>query len=270
MKSLGLRDKLFAPWHAQRNIEGMPRRASSHEPEGPTLTSGEARLQLEEILKKGRDLLPLQPLPEERYDAWSNRVFEILQAAFGQHSGHLLDFAGQTRISLGPVPEHYAEPQRRKDLERRVRVLEAIIECLPAATTESSKTEDFWARLHTSVVQASRTRFDAGHYADAVEAALKELNQKVKDHVRKKTGQEFDGADLMNRAFSPKSPIITLADLSTEDGRNIQQGYMQIFAGAMTGIRNPKAHSNVSIDEKRAIHHLHLASLLHQIFDERL
>jgi uncharacterized protein (TIGR02391 family) len=74
----------------------------------------------------------------------------------------------------------------------------------------------------------------------------------------------------MNRAFSPNAPIVRLADLSTEDGRNIQKGYMQIFAGAMTGIRNPKAHSNVTIDANRAIHHLHLASLLHHVFDERL
>jgi len=50
----------------------------------------------------------------------------------------------------------------------------------------------------------------------------------------------------------------------------MQKGYMQIFSGAMTGIRNPKAHSNVIVDEKRAIHHLHLASLLHHVSDERL
>jgi len=29
---------------------------------------------------------------------------------------------------------------------------------------------------------------------------------------------------------------------------------MQIFAGSMTGIRNPKAHSNITIDAPRAIH----------------
>jgi uncharacterized protein (TIGR02391 family) len=84
------------------------------------------------------------------------------------------------------------------------------------------------------------------------------------------TGKEFDGADLMQRAFSPNAPVIRLADLSIEDGRNIQQGYMQLFAGSMTGVRNPKAHSNIVIDAPRAIHLLHLASLLHFVFDERL
>jgi hypothetical protein len=46
-------------------------------------------------------------------------------------------------------------------------------------------------------------------------------------------------------------------------------GYMDIFAGAMTGIRNPKAHENMTITKNRAIHHLFLASLLFNRLDER-
>jgi hypothetical protein len=48
----------------------------------------------------------------------------------------------------------------------------------------------------------------------------------------------------------------------------MQQGYMQIFAGSMTGIRNPKAHENISIDSVRAVHFLFLASLLMAKLDE--
>jgi hypothetical protein len=44
---------------------------------------------------------------------------------------------------------------------------------------------------------------------------------------------------------------------------------MQIFAGAMTGIRNPKAHANIIIDSNRAIHFLFLASLLMYVIDEK-
>ncbi|MGA3284750.1 MAG: TIGR02391 family protein, partial [Verrucomicrobiota bacterium] len=75
---------------------------------------------------------------------------------------------------------------------------------------------------------------------------------------------------LMRTAFSANNPVIVLDDLSTDSGKNIQQGYMDIFAGSMTGIRNPKAHGNVQIDSKRAIHMLFLASHLLYIFDERL
>jgi hypothetical protein len=43
---------------------------------------------------------------------------------------------------------------------------------------------------------------------------------------------------------------------------------MQLFAGAMTGIRNPKAHGNVAINDTRAISLLFLASLLRSKLDE--
>ena len=69
---------------------------------------------------------------------------------------------------------------------------------------------------------------------------------------------------------SLEDPIIVLGDLSTETGKNIQEGYMHIFAGAMMGIRNPKAHHNIEIDAKRAIHFLSLASLLMYKIDEKL
>jgi hypothetical protein len=63
---------------------------------------------------------------------------------------------------------------------------------------------------------------------------------------------------------------LSLDDLSSVSGQDIQKGYMQIFAGAMTGIRNPKAHANITITPERAIHLLYLARLLLSKVDERL
>jgi hypothetical protein len=49
------------------------------------------------------------------------------------------------------------------------------------------------------------------------------------------------------------------------------QRLMEIFAGSMTGIRNPKAHEIVSIDSTRAIHFLFLASLeMNRLDDVRI
>lgn len=128
----------------------------------------------------------------------------------------------------------------------------------------------FWDDIHIKIKSVAKTRFESTHYSDAVEAALKEVNSCVKDIVKRKTGKELDGAQLMHTAFSPVNPIIVLDDLSTESGKNIQQGYMEIFAGAMIGIRNPKAHDNIHITENRAIHFLYLSSLLMQKIDERI
>ena len=128
----------------------------------------------------------------------------------------------------------------------------------------------FWDLLHPKIVKVSKSRFKTNHFADSVEAAFKEVNHIVKVIVKRRTGKEYDGADLMYKAFSFKKPIIELGDLNTETGENIQKGYMQIFAGSMIGIRNPKAHENITIDDKRAIHFLFLASLLMFKIDEEI
>lgn len=132
----------------------------------------------------------------------------------------------------------------------------------------ADEVDALWDLIHPIVTKVARGRFDANHFADAIEAVLKEINSIIKTKVKALTGSEFDGAELMYRAFSPKNPLIKLDDLSTVSGTNIQQGYMQLFAGSMIGIRNPKAHENVVIDKNRAIHFLFLASLLMYKIDE--
>ena len=107
-------------------------------------------------------------------------------------------------------------------------------------------------------------------FGDAVEASYKEVNDTAKRIVRDVDGQELDGATLMNRAFSPNHPLIRLTELKTETDRSIQQGYMQIMAGAMTGIRNPQAHGNLDPGANRALHLICLASLLMHMIDERI
>jgi uncharacterized protein (TIGR02391 family) len=123
--------------------------------------------------------------------------------------------------------------------------------------------------IHPAVIKAARKRYESGHYADAVEAALKALNVAVKKIYRENTGEELDGVPLMRKAFSPNHPVILLESQDTHTGKDIQQGYMDLFAGAMAGIRNPKAHDLIEIDETRAIHHLFVASLLFHKLDER-
>ena len=74
----------------------------------------------------------------------------------------------------------------------------------------------------------------------------------------------------MQKAFSVDSPILRLGDLNTTNGRNMQVGYQQIFSGAMTGIRNPKAHGNIEISPSRAMQFLALISLMMEKLDEAI
>ncbi|WP_420639938.1 TIGR02391 family protein [Candidatus Poriferisocius sp.] len=91
------------------------------------------------------------------------------------------------------------------------------------------------------LIAISRDLFLHGHYSSAVLEAYKCLNNFVKG---KSAVADKDGAKLMNHVFSAKDPVLAVNELSSRSERDEQTGYMQIFAGAMTGIRNPRAHEH--------------------------
>lgn len=133
-----------------------------------------------------------------------------------------------------------------------------------------SQNEYFWKYIHPSLLALIRPKFDAQQYADCVEAAFKEVNSRLKKLCRKLRNEERDGSDLMTYVFSSGNPMLTFEGLDTETGQNVQKGYMQIFAGAMTDIRNPKAHENQTISKDMAIKRLIFASLLMNKIDEAI
>lgn len=83
---------------------------------------------------------------------------------------------------------------------------------------------DVWALIHPQIAGVSRKRMSDGYYADAVEAACKTLNTRVREIVLNKSNEELDGAGLMRKAFSPGNPIIRIADVDHKSGHNTQQG----------------------------------------------
>ena len=88
---------------------------------------------------------------------------------------------------------------------------------------------------------ASRQLFSDGHYARAVEEAFKCLNNEVKAI----SGiDDRDGANLMRKAFSANDPTLMLNELQSLSEQDEQKGYMDLYAGSMTGIRNPRAHEH--------------------------
>lgn len=91
--------------------------------------------------------------------------------------------------------------------------------------------------------------FVDGHYARAVEEAYKFIDNLVKRRVSSFC-KATTGASLMRAALSPNRPILLLNENSTEVEVDEQQGYMDIFAGCMTGIRNPRAHDTDLEDDR--------------------
>jgi uncharacterized protein (TIGR02391 family) len=195
----------------------------------------------------------------------ADHVREFMDVSYSPGSVRRRDFRGR-----GGTSDRDYQAAHVRGLERANAILQSMITEVheywkdePAAAMPLvAGAGTLWDLIHPEIAKVARTRFESNHFADAIEAALKEVNSAVKAMVKRASGRELDGVGLMTTAFSVQNPIIELDDISTVSGKDIQQGYMQIFAGAMTGIRNPKAHDNINIGETRAIHLLFLASLL--------
>lgn len=86
--------------------------------------------------------------------------------------------------------------------------------------------------------------FDDAHYSDASFTALKYLDK----YVQKHSGTVRIGKDLMMQAFSEKSPLIAIANLETETGRNQQEGFKFLAAGVVLFVRNPRGHEVDVVD----------------------
>jgi len=119
--------------------------------------------------------------------------------------------------------------------------------------------------LHPRILAVSGGLFEQEHRAAAILEAFKAVNNRVKEM----SGLAADGVDLMARAFRPERPLLRVADLSTETGRNVQTGYHRMFMGAMPAFRNPHAHEQFApVDEDEALEELGLASLMMRRLDE--
>lgn len=123
--------------------------------------------------------------------------------------------------------------------------------------------DNIWVNIHPCIIQSSQKLFNDAHYAESVEAAFLEINVRIKEIIKLKTGEDIDGVPAMQKAFSVNNPIFKLhTDIISKTGKDIQQGYMELFVGAFRCIRNPKAHEKISITKIEAIQKLHFASLL--------
>jgi len=115
------------------------------------------------------------------------------------------------------------------------------------------------ADLHPTIQGASAGLLRNRYYAEAIFEAFK----RVELRVRELSGLELSGQRLMAAALDGDPPIISVASEAGASGRDEQIGFRLMLMGAMTGIRNPKAHEVVDQqDPVTTMEYLAFASLL--------
>ncbi len=143
----------------------------------------------------------------------------------------------------------------------------AFLAAMEAATRRTpEQLAEYLDQLHTEIKNASSELFRDGHYAQAIFEAFKAIEVAV----RTKSGLgDLEGQRLMSSAFGGERPLLALNPLSSKSDRDEQDGFMHIYMGVMTGIRNPKAHEIIEQpDMNRTIEYLALASLLMKRIEE--
>lgn len=136
---------------------------------------------------------------------------------------------------------------------------------------ESNLKQNIWGLIHPQIIAVSKQLFQDGHYANAACDAFIEINDRIKKLYKKinPTANKIpDGDAAMTAVFSANNPLIKVCDISTESGQNEQKGLMFMLQGAMSALRNPKAHANIKLTEEDAMRRIVFASMLMYKIDD--
>ena len=217
---------------------------------------------------------------DPRIEVLKVSISEALIEAFGQgtpqyalyEKAAFIDLA--RRAALNPVPLGEIIQGLVKGKERAIALLRQAIKSLeakladlgePAADDPGAKTLRAYEELdlHPAIARAANDLYRNGHYANAIEDAVKALNNLVRLH----SGEEGDGTSLMETVFSPKKPLLRFNDARDQSDQDEQKGFMMMFSGAVAGLRNPRAHRLIKDDPERALEFIAFVSLLAKLLE---
>lgn len=207
------------------------------------------------------------------YDIWENTTKNVVSQLFSDD--YLKLYNRQKPGSFSMIDQSFNQSQYLKELEDKKQFLESAIQEFERLETDSVLSIGCSIGLanydlHLRIKEVVGTKYEDGHYTEAVEAGFKEVIKRVKDYVNTKNGGNIDGAKAMGRAFDfdRQNPLIKFNNLQSEEEKDEQRGIAFLFKGVV-GIRNRKAHENITLnDPYRALEYLTLASLLMRLLDE--
>lgn len=116
---------------------------------------------------------------------------------------------------------------------------------------------------HPEIFKFCKAELISNNYFHAVFEATKS----VAEIIRLKSGLTEDGAELIEKAFSVKNPILRINALITETEKSEQKGFANLLKGIFGMFRNTTAHApkiTWNIDENDALDILSTISLIHR------
>jgi len=214
-----------------------------------------------ELLRRALSEIP--HLKELRYDnrefiLWFDKVRDIIQAGLDENDRQRFPSSRKVTITTsGPLPsdddfqrlhlvmlDNYETALQSIIQKHEMLQLEgesAIAAEPPSRTAEVPNYLFDKMQFHPKVVEASKSLFESGHYAQAIFEAFKAVENFVQD----KAGLTLYGTNLMETVFNEENPIIKVPEAG-HYYKDVQRGFKHLFVGASQGIRNPKAHKKIT------------------------
>jgi len=228
---------------------------------------------IRKLTRRLNELEQLKPEPNADFSRIAtvvvNRLNATVDEVFGEDTKEAFDFHID-RLSFLTTYQDQKVGVFNLGRDRAISLIKAAIEGLEEKLADvdedaSGKTLRAYQglALHQEIARAASDLYRDGHYANAVEASVKALN----GLVRLRSDPELDGTSLMEKAFSPSNPILKFNDLSDQSDRDEQKGFMMMFSGAVSGLRNPRAHGFIQDDAERALEFIAFVSLLAKLLD---
>lgn len=253
-------------------------------PSAPELTPQQMRAAIAKFGRRISDLEKFDPMTvRERDDpnitALEVAIDEALSDTFGHDTPeyHRYSMAAQldrASFNMNGTPHFEVIDGLKKGRASAIALLQQAIKSFEKKLADSGEpaAEDAGAKtlrayegldLHPAIARAASDLYRNGHYANAIEDAVKALNNLVRLH----SGEEGDGTSLMEAVFSPKKPILRFNDGRDQSDQDEQKGFMMMFSGAVAGLRNPRAHRLIKDDPERALEFIAFVSLLAKLLD---
>ena len=153
---------------------------------------------------------------------------------------------------------------------RRAEKAHTLDDAIARASRLRSKLES--RNAHSDVLTACKAELVADNYFHAAFESTKSISRRI----RTMTGQDGDGADLVQRVFrihEGNCATVSLSSLATETQRGEQRGFVNLVTGIFGTFRNPLAHASKidwEMSEEDALDIMSVVSLVHRRLDKAI